>query len=126
MVARVWRAESFFGVDTSKGTVRIESAHGGYEVGQGGGCGVGGRSFGHRSVFGKLLDGLGDAFSARFNDEISVAAVMKCRWSKVPCRGAMGCPAFSFARCIVSNNLRSERAEGSSIKIEGAVELRVG
>ena len=76
-------------------------------------------------MFWEPLDGLGYAFETRFNDEGSVTAIVKFRWAEVPRGGAMGCPGFSFAWCIVVNDIRSERADGSSIEIEGTTELCV-
>ena len=77
-------------------------------------------------MFWEPFERLGYAFGARFNDEGSVTAIVKFLWAKVPCGGAMGAPAFLFALCIVGNDIRSERDEGSSIEIECIVELCVG
>ena len=107
----------FLGVNTSKRTVRSGIVHGGNETSQGGVGGVFGKSFWYWGVFWEPFDGLSYAFGARFNDEGLVTVIVKCRWAEVTHGGAMGCPAFSFAWCIVGNCLRSKRAEGSSIEI---------
>ena len=77
-------------------------------------------------MFWEPFDGLSYTSEARFNDEGSVTVIVKCFWAEVPRGGAMGCLDFSFAWCIVGNDLRSERDEGSLIKIEGTAELCVG
>ena len=76
-------------------------------------------------MFLEPFDGLGYSFGTCFNDEGLVTAIVKFRWAEVTRGGAMGCPGFSFAWCIVVNDIRSERADGSSIEIKGTAELCV-
>ena len=90
------------------------------------GGGIGGRSVGHGTVVGEKFDSFGNAFGGGSTDVHTVTAIVLGSCSDVPAIHTMQGPGVAVGWCFVDEHSCAGRSEGSSIVIEGSVQLCFG